>query len=140
MTMISKRVKKKGEGIEEEGNAIEEMFPRYKELKLANGEQKSNAINPQNIDAVTVTIKSMDPKSITSKPIEKILPLTLTVGQLKMLCKRLFQLSPQYQRLMLRNSGDMFPDDMNDDMKNLNYYGAKDKAEILMQTTDFAND
>jgi len=82
----------------------------------------------------------MDPKSITCQPSEKTLPLSLTVGQLKMLCKRLFQLSPMHQRLMVRNSGDMFPEDMPDDMQTLKHYGVKDKAEILMQSTDFVKD
>jgi len=117
------------------------MFPRYKELKMKWGrEEKIKAVNKQGIDAVTVTIRSMDPKSITSQPAEKALPLSLTIGQLKMLCKRLFQLSPQHQRLMVRNSGDMFPDDMSDDTQTLKYYGVKDRAEILMQSMDFVKE
>ncbi|ETO19301.1 hypothetical protein RFI_17929 [Reticulomyxa filosa] len=138
-TEAAKKENGDGDGgdVDCEDDAIQRMFPRYKELKLKWGDQKIKKTFTQNIDTVAVTIQSMDPKSITSQLVEKNLPLSLTVGQLKMLCKRLFQLSPKYQRIMVRNSGDMFPDDMPDDMQTLTYYGVKDRAFILMQSTDF---
>eukprot|EP00483_Globobulimina_turgida_P009089 UN09107 len=86
--------------------------------------------------AVTVIIKSMDPESITAKPIEKKLPTAMTVAQLKLLCKRYFQLNPQYQRLMYRKEGGL-PDDMYDDTRSLSFYNIKDGMEILMQSSNF---
>ncbi|ETO14525.1 hypothetical protein RFI_22840 [Reticulomyxa filosa] len=118
-----------------ENDEIEKKFSRFKELQKKWGEPKLKKTTKQNIDTVSVTIRSMDPKSITSQPLEKNLPLSITVGQLKMLCKRSFQLGTMYQQLMLRNSGDMFPVSLSDDMQTLKYYGIKDGAEILMQST-----
>merc|ERR1712113_46170 len=88
--------------------------------------------------AIAVTLRSMDPESITAKPVEKKLPTAMTVAQLKMLCKRLFGLKPQYQRLMYREGSQSLPDDMYDDTRSLSFYNIKDGMEILMQSSDFA--
>merc|ERR1719242_612603 len=89
------------------------------------------------VTAVKVTLKSMDPESITAKPVEKKLPTTMTVAQLKLLCKRLFKLSPQHQRLTYRDKGGAFPEDLYDDTRPLSFYNLKDGMEILMQSSNF---
>merc|ERR1712176_940664 len=117
---------------------IEKKYPRYIELIKKHGAMNLNKKEAQKLLAVTVTLKSMDPESITAKPVEKKLPTAMTVAQLKMLCKRLFGLKPQYQRLMYREGSQSLPDDMYDDTRSLSFYNIKDGMEILMQSSDFA--
>merc|ERR1712228_1102130 len=117
---------------------IEKLYPRYIELVKKHGAMNLNKKVAEKLLAVTVTIKSMDPESITAKPVEKKLPTAMTVAQLKMLCKRLFKLKPQYQRLMYREKkSQSFPDDMYDDTRPLSFYNIKDGMEILMQSSNF---
>jgi len=116
---------------------IEQLYPRYIELTKKHGAMSFNKQEAEKLMAITVTIKSMDPESITAKPVEKKLPTAMTVAQLKMLCKRLFNLQPQHQRLMFRDGGGGFPEDMDDDSKPLSFYNLKDGIEILMQSCDF---
>jgi len=116
---------------------IEKLYPRYIELVKKHGDMNLNKKIAEKLLAVTVMIKSMDPESITAKPVEKKLPTAMTVGQLKMLCKRLFKLKPQYQRLMYREGTNSLPDDMYDDTRPISFYNIKDGMEILMQSSDF---
>ena len=126
------------DGDDAEMARIEKLYPRYIELTKKHGAMNFNKKVAEKLSAVTITLKSMDPESITSKPVEKKLPTAMTVAQLKMLCKRLFKLQPQYQRLMFREKGSGgFPDDMYDDTKSLSFYNIKDGMEILMQSNNF---
>ena len=122
---------------EAEMQRIEKLYPRYIELTKKHGAMDFNAKQADKMMSVTVTIKSMDPESITEKAVEKKLPTAMTVAQLKLLCKRLYKLHPQYQRLTFRHKGDGLPDDMYDDTKSLSFYNIKDGMEILMQSSNF---
>ena len=126
------------ENDDKEMQRIEKMYPRYIELVKKHGAMNLNKKETQKLLAVTVTIRSMDPESITAKPVEKKLPTAMTVAQLKMLCKRLFKLKPQHQRLMYREGNASLPDDLYDDTRPLSFYNIKDGMEILMQSSDFA--
>eukprot|EP00485_Elphidium_margaritaceum_P006741 CAMPEP_0202696140 /NCGR_PEP_ID=MMETSP1385-20130828/9480_1 /ASSEMBLY_ACC=CAM_ASM_000861 /TAXON_ID=933848 /ORGANISM="Elphidium margaritaceum" /LENGTH=601 /DNA_ID=CAMNT_0049352251 /DNA_START=33 /DNA_END=1838 /DNA_ORIENTATION=- len=116
---------------------IDALYPRYIELTKKHGALNFDKKETEKLMAVNVVIRSMDPESITAKPLEKKLPTAMTVGQLKMLCKRLFGLPPAYQRLMFREASGGFPEDMDDDTKALSFYSIKDGMEILMQSSNF---
>merc|ERR1712129_372938 len=109
---------------EAEKQRIEAMYPRYIELIGKHGNLNMNKKVAEKMLSVTVIIKSMDPESITAKPVEKKLPTAMTVAQLKMLCKRLFKLKPRHQRLMY-SEGQGLPDDMYDDTRTLSFYNIK---------------
>ena len=120
---------------------IESLFPRYKELVEKYGVQKERKVDSNTFSIVNVTLMTMDPKSITSESIVKKLPINMTVGQLKMLFKRHFKLSPKYQRLMMREKGSQeMPIDLGNDTSSLAFCGVKDGMQILMQSKEFDSD
>jgi hypothetical protein len=77
------------------------------------------------------------------------MPLSLTVGNLKALCHRLFKLDPSAQKLYYKpskvihftvceiiDSQDVpIPDELNDESQTLSYYGIRDNAEIIVEAT-----
>eukprot|EP01084_Bolivina_argentea_P116468 206941_1 len=129
---IAKQIgnKRREEEQEMKETQIDALYPRYIELSRKHGAINLDKNVQEKLLAVTVTIRSMDPRSITAKPVEKKLPTAMTVAQLKLLCKRLFKLNPQHQRLMYREVGTQaFPDDLFDDTRSLAFYNIKDGME-----------
>jgi hypothetical protein len=66
------------------------------------------------------------------EPVAKRLPLSLTVGKLRLVVKQLFQVEPSSQCLALRAYKDSIPLELEDDQATLQYYGAIDGAEIFI--------
>lgn len=129
--------KEQGLIVTKEMKRIDRLYPRYIELTKKYGAMNLDKKVTEKLMAITVTLRSMDPESITAKPVDKKLPTTMTVAQLKLLCKRLFKLNPQHQRLTYRAKGGVFPEDMYDDTRPLSFYNLKDGMEILMQSSNF---
>jgi len=97
------------------------------------------------LSMVTVTIRSFCASSCTMPPLVRKLPLRLTVGRLKALCARHFDLDADLQHLQWRSSSDRgaFPvdllqggdgyDDDDDESATLQDCGLVDGAEILVK-------
>eukprot|EP00455_Lapot_gusevi_P052214 TRINITY_DN7927_c0_g1_i3.p1 TRINITY_DN7927_c0_g1~~TRINITY_DN7927_c0_g1_i3.p1 ORF type:complete len:134 (-),score=24.03 TRINITY_DN7927_c0_g1_i3:16-417(-) len=115
---------------------IEEVFPRYAELVRVHGAPVVNeqAGNTRLLDSIMeVSLRSMDPNSITSEPVTKKLPPAMTVGQVKLLLSRLFKLPVEEQVLYYRGPTSDWPEKMEDDLKKLTYYGVQTGGQILME-------
>jgi len=85
-------------------------------------------------DLISVTISSHAPASITKKPVNKQLPLSLTVGNLKLICSKLFNLDPTKQVLFFHETKEFnFPQPLDDNSRTLSYYGLLDHCNIIME-------
>lgn len=85
---------------------------------------------------VRVTIRSMAARSCTAEPIQKRLPLTMQVLQVKQMASRAFKVAPSMQRVCYRDQPNAFPSVMEDDRRTLQYYAVPDGAEILIEEVD----
>jgi len=81
---------------------------------------------------INVMIKSMASGSCHMDPIQRRLPSSLTVGRLKLLCSRIFDLDIDLQVLHYQCGDDAFPTELNEDTYTLAYYGITDSGEVLM--------
>lgn len=87
-------------------------------------------------EMVLVRLVSMAPGSITQGPVERKLPGSLTVGQLKLLCQRLFKLEAAMQTLSLKADPQAPPSLLDTDEEALAYCGATSGCEIFMNERD----
>lgn len=87
-------------------------------------------------NVVTVTLQSMAAESCMIEPSKKRLPLSMTVGNLKVMMNKLFTCDPTFQRLSYSDGSGMFPIALDDDMKPLSFFGVQDKGDILMEEID----
>jgi len=86
---------------------------------------------------VKVTLRSMAAASCTVEPVERRLPLSMTIGSLKVMMQKIFKCELSAQRLSFKESGGaMFPTVLDDDSQTLSYYGVTDKGDILMEEID----
>ena len=65
-------------------------------------------------------------------PVEKKLPLSMTVGTLKTLMSKLFKCHPALQHLAFRPKG-VYPSPLDNDMQTLSFYGVCDGGDILLE-------
>ena len=70
------------------------------------------------------------------EPVQKALPLTMTVASLKQLCARLFKSDIPLVRLSVRDSPGSYPSLMDDDLKSLSYFGVCEGCEVLLDEVD----
>ncbi len=111
--------------------------PRWGELTKQYGNPaesqpdaaKSAAFNIEST-SVTVTLQSMCKNSVQKDPVKKKLPETITVGALKGICAKLFGVDTLKQRLSYHADSGSFPYDLDDNLRQLNYYAVRDGSEI----------
>ncbi len=82
-----------------------------------------------------MTLISNEPKSCTVAPMQKRLPETMTVRQVKLIAQRKFKtLRADVMELYYRDQNTAgHPEHLGDDDKDLAYYGVQDGGEILME-------
>ena len=88
---------------------------------------------------VSLTIRSNCADTMTIEPFMKKVPLSMTVKSLKMLCVRHFgDKSPSLPatRLTYAADGGEFPIDMDQDDRDLLYFGVQDGGKIVMDEKD----
>ena len=64
------------------------------------------------------------------------LPLSITVGAVKLLTAKLFKCNVEDQRLSFRDCPSSYPALLDDDLKPLSYYAVADGGELLMEEVD----
>lgn len=66
------------------------------------------------------------------QPVQKKIPLNISVERIKLLTKQLFDIPPPIQVLSIRNTKNDMPVIMDDDKEILRYYGGINGAEIFI--------
>eukprot|EP00816_Leptocylindrus_hargravesii_P007979 CAMPEP_0196821740 /NCGR_PEP_ID=MMETSP1362-20130617/80696_1 /TAXON_ID=163516 /ORGANISM="Leptocylindrus danicus, Strain CCMP1856" /LENGTH=611 /DNA_ID=CAMNT_0042201059 /DNA_START=71 /DNA_END=1906 /DNA_ORIENTATION=+ len=129
-----------GDDAQERREYILNLNPRFDELKEKHKDSmlgvNSNLTQGGRLanDTMNITIVSMAPSSCTKGPLRKRLPSSLTVGRLKSMCSRAFDLD--YATIILHfreaNVKDSLPTLLDDEEHSLSYFGVSDGCEILV--------
>eukprot|EP00826_Nyctotherus_ovalis_P006925 TRINITY_DN11691_c0_g1_i1.p1 TRINITY_DN11691_c0_g1~~TRINITY_DN11691_c0_g1_i1.p1 ORF type:complete len:563 (-),score=141.12 TRINITY_DN11691_c0_g1_i1:75-1763(-) len=113
---------------------MEERHPRWFELIAKHGSPIEMGVEKvaQNIQTrgVELVIRSMCKGSVHKEPVTKKLPETMTVGALKGLCAKLFGVDVLKQRLSYHPDKNSFPYDLDDNLRQLGYYGVANQGEV----------
>eukprot|EP00742_Colponemidia_sp_Colp-10_P003275 GILJ01003485.1.p1 GENE.GILJ01003485.1~~GILJ01003485.1.p1 ORF type:complete len:552 (+),score=93.11 GILJ01003485.1:115-1770(+) len=119
---------------------IEERHPRFVELAQAFGDPRessqmtSSASQTLADNMISVHIRSLHADSVEKAPVARKLPLTMTVKDVKVLCSRLYKVDPSKQLLSFREDQNCpYPDILDDDMRQLSFYGLKSGGQIWME-------
>ncbi len=116
---------------------LREEHPRWLELLKQHGDAvgmgPNGALGPASgggggastlaREMLGVTLVSMAASSMTLAPVEKKLPGSLTVAQLKQLCHKLFRLEPALQVLYYKADPQAAPTVLDEDGETLAYFG-----------------
>lgn len=114
------------------------FHPRFSELLAKYGEslatiQPMKCIGAKMVDdTINLSIRSMAASSCTMEPLNKRLPVTLTVVRLKFMCFKAFKLEISRQLLHLKLVDNPVLIPLEDDDRALSFYGVHDGSEILM--------
>lgn len=131
-----------------------ELLGKHGDIIVGNVSQKSSS-DTLGSNVVSLTIRSMAASSCMMDPVQKKLPLTMTVGQLKQLAARSFKMEDvSLVRLSYRESKvsflnvlflvvlsytvilvlqNAYPDSLDNDMKPLSFFGISNEGEILVE-------
>mmetsp|Transcript_17762 Transcript_17762/g.60344 ORF Transcript_17762/g.60344 Transcript_17762/m.60344 type:complete len:114 (+) Transcript_17762:179-520(+) len=85
-------------------------------------------------DMVNVTMRSVAPSAAPSaaEPTPKRIPTSLSVGKLKLMCKRMYGIEPAKQAISFRRDRHGIPEAMDRDHMTLGQYGIEDGHEVLV--------
>jgi hypothetical protein len=118
-------------------------WPQFERYAAIHGDPREAGAAAAETDGKTgpqlakVLLKSM---FSDAAPIEKRLPLSLSVAKLKLLCKTLFKLEPSRMQLALRRDpSDPFPTILEDDREDIGFYGlcsTDSTAQIWIEERD----
>jgi len=112
---------------------LESLNPRFKELVHTYGAPYQEKKEAQTLaeEIIGVTLTSF------GTSIDKKLPISITIANLKVLCQRLFKIEPSSQKLYYKESKfTPFPELLDDDSRALSYYGVKEQGEIIVAETE----
>eukprot|EP00814_Leptocylindrus_danicus_P019299 CAMPEP_0116015104 /NCGR_PEP_ID=MMETSP0321-20121206/6645_1 /TAXON_ID=163516 /ORGANISM="Leptocylindrus danicus var. danicus, Strain B650" /LENGTH=581 /DNA_ID=CAMNT_0003484825 /DNA_START=41 /DNA_END=1786 /DNA_ORIENTATION=+ len=133
-------VEESGDDVQERREYILTDNPRFDELKEMHRDSmlgvNSNLTQGGRLanDTMNIAIVSMAPSSCTKDPLRKRLPSSLTVGRLKSMCSRAFDID--YANIILHfreaNVKDSLPTLLDDEEHSLSYFGVSDGCEILV--------
>ncbi len=79
--------------------------------------------------------RALTPDTTLPTPPQR-LPLSITVGAVKLLTAKLFKCNVEDQRLSFRDCPSSYPALLDDDLKPLSYYAVADGGELLMEEVD----
>merc|ERR1711991_41240 len=86
---------------------------------------------------LSITCRNMSVLSGGSlEPVVKKIPLSLTLGKLRVLVKQLFNVDIELQQLSVRSSKDSPPILLEDDESTLRYFGFADGTELFINSID----
>jgi len=109
-----------------------EEHPRLEHLVSLHGAPQKEKKEAQTLaeDLVNVKLASM----IDGQLVEKSLPSSLTVSNLKILCQRLFRIELSQQKIFIQVSvEDPFVEPITDESRTLSYYGATDGSSFIIE-------
>lgn len=118
---------------------IKKLHPRFAELKKFHGiedEKPANgATGPQKMSSslVSITLKCVAASIGEKAPFTKKLPVTTTVGKLKILCESFFKIKSVKLKLFLQEEGSPLPTLLDDDMASLIDFGVGNGSTILVE-------
>lgn len=85
-------------------------------------------------DALRITLVSNEPRSCTIPPMQKRLPESMTIRQVKLIAQRKFKVPADEMSLYYRDHTTAgHPEHLADDDQDLSYYGVQNGGEILME-------
>ncbi|KAH7435246.1 hypothetical protein KP509_06G056000 [Ceratopteris richardii] len=121
---------------EEERVRIHPRFLELKKLHDLDEEQpylrKDAGPSRMSDNLRTVTIVCVAPSMGEKAPCMKKLPLSTTIGKLKLICESLFKIKPSRQRLFLREPDVPVPVALGDDLESLSDVGVGFESTILV--------
>eukprot|EP00741_Cyanophora_paradoxa_P000884 tig00000448_g854.t1 len=89
---------------------------------------------PLSDSILSVTLVS---RATEARPVARKLPASMTVAKLKVLMQQLFKVEARRQRLFYRDSPETpFRVELEEELKDLSYYGAGDGGEIALEEFD----
>lgn len=66
--------------------------------------------------------------------LNKKIPVSMTISNLKILCNRLFKMEVNEMKVFYRQSKDIpCPEELDDDTRPLSYYDVKDNSELIIE-------
>ncbi|XP_022939765.1 tubulin-folding cofactor E [Cucurbita moschata] len=114
------------------------LHPRFEELKRFYGIEDNRvsvgAGGPQKLASglISITLNCVGASIGEKPPLTKKLPLTTTVGKLKMLCESFFKLKCMRLKLYLQEQDSPVPIPLEDDMASLMDLGVANGSNILV--------
>eukprot|EP00817_Percolomonadidae_sp_ATCC50343_P007076 CAMPEP_0117420682 /NCGR_PEP_ID=MMETSP0758-20121206/1959_1 /TAXON_ID=63605 /ORGANISM="Percolomonas cosmopolitus, Strain AE-1 (ATCC 50343)" /LENGTH=324 /DNA_ID=CAMNT_0005202421 /DNA_START=684 /DNA_END=1658 /DNA_ORIENTATION=+ len=125
---------------------LQKAHPRYELLCSKHGDpmeivkrEMENTAHASHLSVAHVLIQNMSASTLGNNTYRhpKKLSLSLKVGQLKRICYKLFKLEPELQALYYTpDMEDLFPEALDDDDKEIRYYGVSNNGVILVQERD----
>eukprot|EP01138_Halocafeteria_seosinensis_P002388 gb/GECG01002445.1/.p1 GENE.gb/GECG01002445.1/~~gb/GECG01002445.1/.p1 ORF type:complete len:639 (+),score=99.64 gb/GECG01002445.1/:1-1917(+) len=113
-----------------------ELLGKHGDIIVGNVSQRASS-DTLGSNVVSLTIRSMAGNSCMMDPVQRKLPLTMTVGQLKQMAARSFKMDDvSLLRLSYRETKNTYPDFLDNDMKPLSFYGVSNNGEILVEEVD----
>ncbi|KAK3261541.1 hypothetical protein CYMTET_29556 [Cymbomonas tetramitiformis] len=113
--------------------------PRCEELVQQYGHLTTHASDGQGAETGTLsnTMLSLTLQCVAASagerpPQTKKLPGSLTVGNLKLLCEKLFKVAVAHQKIFAKQADSPFPEELDDDREQIGYLGMRDGATILI--------
>ncbi|XP_059297321.1 tubulin-folding cofactor E isoform X2 [Lycium ferocissimum] len=115
------------------------LHPRFAELKTFHGiedeKAASGATGPQkmSLSLISITLKCVAASIGEKAPLTKKLPVTTTVGKLKILCESFFKIKSIKPKLFLQEEGSPLPTLLDDDMASIIDFGVGNGSTILVE-------
>lgn len=118
--------------------AVQAMHPRLKALVDSYGELSTHAAKGPGTgkmgeDMLELTLVCVAASAGEKAPQKKKVPMTITVGKLKLLCEKLFKVKVDAQQLYYKEPFMGMPELLEPDDYDISYLGVKDGSSILVE-------
>ena len=118
--------------------AVQAMHPRLKALVDSYGELSTHAAKGPGTgkmgeDMLELTLVCVAASAGERAPQKKKVPMTITVGKLKLLCEKLFKVKVDAQQLYYKEPFMGMPELLEPDDYDISYLGVRDGSSILVE-------
>ena len=118
--------------------AVQAMHPRLKALVDSYGELSTHAAKGPGTgkmgeDMLELTLVCVAASAGEKAPQKKKVPMTITVGKLKLLCEKLFKVKVDAQQLYYKEPFMGMPELLEPDDYDISYLGVRDGSSILVE-------
>jgi hypothetical protein len=118
--------------------AVQAMHPRLRALvdsygELATHAAKGPGTGKMGEDMLELTLVCVAASAGEKAPTKKKVPMTITVGKLKLLCEKLFKVKADAQQLYYKEPFMGMPELLEPDDYDIAYLGVKDGSSVLVE-------
>ena len=118
--------------------AVQAMHPRLRALVDSYGELSTHAAKGPGTgkmgeDMLELTLVCVAASAGEKAPTKKKVPMTITVGKLKLLCEKLFKVKADAQQLYYKEPFMGMPELLEPDDYDIAYLGVKDGSSVLVE-------